>query len=134
MTTTFPFSVVRKDEYDQKKAWGLSTQIDLYNCDPDLIRSRDDIEQFTHTLCDMLGVEMFGPTQIVRFGNHPEVYGYSMVQLIQTSLVSAHFAEDTNAIYLDVFSCKYYDAADAVRYAQDFFKAGSVRVQSTLRM
>lgn len=132
MTTTFP-SVVRKEQYELEKAWGLSTQIDLYDCDPERIRSRDDIEQFTHTLCKMLGVEMFGPTQIVRFGNHPEVYGYSMVQLIQTSLVSAHFAEDTNAVYLDVFSCKYYDASEAVQYAQDFFKAKDVNVHACLR-
>ncbi len=132
MITTFP--VVRKDEFDNKKAWGLSTQIDLYDCDPDLIRSKDDIERFTHVLCNMLGVEMYGPTQIVRFGNNPEVYGYSMVQLIQTSLVSAHFAEESNAVYLDVFSCKYYDAEEAIRYAQDFFKAKSVRVNSLLRM
>jgi S-adenosylmethionine decarboxylase len=131
-TTTFPF--VREEEYHQRHAWGLSTQIDMYGCDPDLIRSRDAIEQFTHRLCDMLKVERFGPTQIVRFGNHPEVYGYSMVQLIQTSLVSAHFAEDTNAVYLDVFSCRYYDATEAVDYAREFFKASDVRVNSSLRL
>ena len=132
MTTTFSVAV-REEEYDRANAWGLSTQIDLYGCDPDIIRSRNDIERFTHVLCGMLGVEMFGPTQIVRFGNQPEVFGYSMVQLIQTSLVSAHFAEDTNAVYLDVFSCKYYDAGEAVRYAQDFFKAREANVHACLR-
>jgi hypothetical protein len=32
-----------------------------------------------------------------------------MIQLIETSLISAHFADASWAIYLDVFSCAPYD-------------------------
>lgn len=84
-------------------------------------------------MCDLLGVRRFGPPQIVRFGADPAVYGYSMVQQIETSLVSAHFAEDTNAVYLDLFRCRWYDASVAVAFAQEFFKGGSVRVHTSLR-
>ena len=120
-------------EFDSSDAWGLATSIDMQGCDPDTIRSRDAIEAFTTAACDRLGVTPYGPPQIVRFGASPEIYGYSMVQLIETSLVSGHFAETTNAVYLDIFSCKWYDAAAVVEFAMQFFKSTSVRIHTCLR-
>ena len=124
---------ISESEYDSCSAWGMSLHLDLHECDPELIRSADAIQVFTQQLCDMLGVQRYGPTQIVRFGRDPLVYGYSMVQLIETSLVSAHFAEDSNAVYLDIFSCKYYDPQLAAKYSAEFFGSASVRGVVTLR-
>jgi S-adenosylmethionine decarboxylase len=56
-----------------------------------------------------------------------------MVQLIETSLVSAHFAEDSNAVYLDIFSCKWYDADAAAAFATEFFRGERVRIQTCIR-
>jgi S-adenosylmethionine/arginine decarboxylase-like enzyme len=120
-------------EFDSSQAWGLATSIDMQGCDPDTIRSHDAIAAFTTTACDRLGVTPYGSPQIVRFGASQEIYGYSMVQLIETSLVSGHFAESTNAVYLDIFSCKWYDAAAAVDFAMEFFKGTSVRIHTCLR-
>ncbi|MCI0388721.1 MAG: S-adenosylmethionine decarboxylase [Acidobacteria bacterium] len=127
------FSGVSRTAYEATCAWGISTAVDVYGCDPDAIRSRERIAQFTRELCDLLGVKRFGETQIVRFGDDPRVYGYSMVQLIETSLVSAHFSEDSNTVYLDLFSCKWYDAEAAAEYAKDFFRAERIRMQTCLR-
>jgi S-adenosylmethionine/arginine decarboxylase-like enzyme len=115
------------------RAWGLSTSVDLYGCDPDAIRSAAAITRFAVELCDRLGVRRFGDPVVVRFGADPRVCGYSLVQLIETSLVSAHFAEESNAVYLDVFSCRWYDAEAAAAFARDYFQAESVRVHTCLR-
>jgi S-adenosylmethionine decarboxylase len=127
------FCGVGRTDYETTRAWGISTAVDLYGCDPDAIRSRERIVQFTHELCDLLGVKRFGETQVIRFGDDPRVYGYSMVQLIETSLVSAHFAEDSNAVYLDIFSCKWYDAEAAAEYAKEFFRAERIGAKTCLR-
>jgi len=66
-------------------------------------------------------MKRFGETQVVHFGEDEKVAGFSMVQLIETSLISAHFANLTNTVYLDVFSCKMYDPAAAAAFAQKFF-------------
>ncbi|MFZ1042354.1 MAG: S-adenosylmethionine decarboxylase [Anaerolineales bacterium] len=47
-----------------------------------------------------------------------------MTQLIETSLISAHFANASHAIYLDVFSCASYNPEEVVRFAADYFKVG----------
>jgi S-adenosylmethionine/arginine decarboxylase-like enzyme len=63
----------------------------------------------------------FGETLVVHFGEEERVAGYSMVQLIETSLISAHFANLTNTVYLDVFSCKPYDPDVVADFAKQFF-------------
>lgn len=131
MQTTF--APVDREDHEASGAWGLSTCVDVYGCDPESIRSQEGIGRFTHALCDLLGVKRFGDTQVVRFGADPHVYGYSMVQLIETSLVSAHFAEESNAVYLDVFSCRWYDAEAAGEFARTFFRGERVRVRSCRR-
>jgi len=56
-----------------------------------------------------------------------------MTQLIETSLVSGHFANETNAAYLDVFSCKEYEPVRAAEFCRDFFGAQSVTYQVLFR-
>lgn len=128
--TTEPFT---REAYDAAGAWGLASAIDLYACDPIAIRSPDTIGRFTRELCDLIGVKRYGEPQIVRFGREPRVYGYSMVQLIETSLVSAHFAEESDAVYLDIFSCQWYDAAVATSFSAQTFGAKHRRTRSWLR-
>ena len=104
-------------------SWGLSSCIDLYHCDPKTIRDSERIKQFVIELCELIQMKRFGATQVVHFGEDDRVAGYSMTQLIETSLISAHFANLTNATYLDVFSCKHYDPKGVAEFAKAFFKA-----------
>ena len=46
-----------------------------------------------------------------------------MVQLISTSLISGHFANDTNNADLDIFSCKGYDPTVVEEFSKQFFGA-----------
>lgn len=101
--------------------WGLASAIDIYNCDPDKIRDADIIRNFVKELCGLIEMKRFGETQVVHFGEDERVAGYSMVQLIETSLISAHFANLTNTVYLDVFSCKLYEPEMVRNYSQKFF-------------
>jgi S-adenosylmethionine/arginine decarboxylase-like enzyme len=105
----------------QPDVWGMASSIDIYGCDPDIIRDADLIRRFTAELCEMIEMKRFGETQVVHFGEDERVAGYSMVQLIETSLISAHFANQTNAVYLDVFSCKPYDPETVREFAREFF-------------
>lgn len=102
--------------------WGVSSSIDIYECDPATIRDADKIRAFVKELCERIGMRRFGETQVVHFGEEERVAGFSMVQLIETSLISAHFANLTNTVYLDVFSCKTYSLEEVAAFATRFFK------------
>ena len=112
-----------------KTYWGVSSCIDLYECDLALMQNAEAIRKFVVLLCDLIKMKRFGETQVVFFGEDPRVTGFSMTQLIETSLISAHFADASRAIYLDVFSCAPYVPEDAAKFAADYFKASSHKVQ-----
>jgi len=114
-------------------AWGLSTSVDLKDCNPESIRSADKIREFVIRLCDLIDMKRFGESQIVHFGPNERVAGYSMTQLIETSLISGHFANETNAAYLDIFSCKEYPPSVMADFCRDFFEAGSMKYNVVLR-
>lgn len=115
------------------RAWGLACSFDIYGCDPATIRDADKIKQFVSELCDLIEMKRFGETMVVHFGEDERVAGYSMVQLIETSLISAHFANKTNATYLDVFSCKSYDPNVVAEFAKKFFGGAECITQINLR-
>lgn len=114
-------------------SWGISSSIDIYDCDPETIRNADKIRQFVVELCDLIEMKRFGETTVINFGEDERVAGYSMVQLIETSLISAHFANMSNTTYLDVFSCKPYDPCVVKEFAMKFFKGSKAIAHATLR-
>lgn len=122
-----------KKEFDAMKAWGILTSIDIHHCDPELIRSASTIKDFVIQLCDLIKMKRFGEPVIVHFGEDERVAGYSMTQLIETSLISAHFANQTNNVYLDIFSCKYYEPEKAAQFAKTFFKGKDFNLNVVLR-
>ena len=109
--------------------WGTAVSIDCYDCDPETIRSADEIKRFTAELVDLIDMKAFGPCHVVHFGEEERVAGFSMFQLIETSCISGHFANQTNAAYLDVFSCKDFSHEAAARFCENFFKAKKVFTQ-----
>jgi S-adenosylmethionine/arginine decarboxylase-like enzyme len=79
-------------------------------------------------------MKRFGDCQVVHFGEEERVAGFSMIQLIETSLISGHFANLTNSAYIDIFSCKAYDPDKIAAFTREFFEASFVEVHVTKRM
>jgi S-adenosylmethionine/arginine decarboxylase-like enzyme len=114
--------------------WGLEVQLDLYYCNPDTIRSKVQIENWTRELVQLIDMKAYGEPLIVHFGDSPKVCGYSLVQLIETSCITGHFAESTNNAYLNVFSCKEYDPEVVKVFSVDFYEAKGCAINTTARL
>jgi S-adenosylmethionine/arginine decarboxylase-like enzyme len=119
--------------FKEQGSWGLYTSVDLKNCNPATIRDSDKIKQFIVELCDLIDMKRFGEPTVVHFGPCEKVAGYSMMQLIETSLVSGHFANETNAAYLDIFSCKEYGPKQMGEFCKKFFGAESMTTHVLFR-
>ena len=127
------YGYVTKDEYELSGAWGLTTSIDLHDCNPDLLKNAETIKEYTAKVCALIDAKPWGPCHVQYFGINPEVAGYSMMQLVETSLISGHFANKTNRIFLDIFSCKYYDALKAAQFSKEFFRAKDATFKCIIR-
>ena len=115
--------MITEEEFNKNELWGMSTSLDLYDCNPDTIRDAQLIKEYVKQLCDLIEMKTYGECHVVHFGDDPKVTGFSMTQLIETSLVSGHFANNTNAAYLDIFSCKWYDVKKVKAFSKKFFEA-----------
>ena len=122
-----------QEEYEKNESWGILASVDLHTCNPETIRSAEKIREFVYELCDRIKVKRFGECQVVHLGEDPRVSGFSMVQLIETSLISGHFANETNTVYLDAFSCKFFDPNEVAEFAKSFFEASEYTLRTTLR-
>ncbi len=122
-----------KKEYAHKNPWGVLASVDIYDTDPAVIRDAGSIKDFVHQLCDLIEMKRYGECQVVHFGEDERVEGFSMTQLIETSLISGHFANASNTVYLDVFSCKYYDPRQVAEFAISFFKGRHYKMQIAMR-
>ena len=105
---------------DSLPHWGLHTLLDITDCHADEIRDASAIELWIKNLVELLDMEPFGDPVIVKFGKEDKL-GYTAFQLIQTSNICAHFSEDTNSAFIDVFSCKPYDPILVRDYCIDVF-------------
>jgi len=121
------------ENFNELGAWGLYSSVDIHNCDPGIMRDAEMIRQFVLQLCDLIEMKRFGDTQIVNFGEDERVAGYSMTQLIETSLISGHFANLSNTSYIDVFSCKYYNPEVVAHFSLSYFKGTDYNLNVTLR-
>jgi len=106
--------------------WGYHLMLDCSGCSPEAIKDYDTIYHFTKKLVKDIDMVAYGEPQIVKFG-HGDKAGYTLVQLIETSNICAHFVDENNTAYIDVFSCKPYDDEVVMNLIIDFFGATGIR-------
>jgi len=117
-----------------KKIYGKELILDLYDCDPKIIRSKKKILEYSDKLCDLIKVKKYGKPICERFAlNDPHTAGYSLVQLIETSSISGHFSELWNQAFIDIFSCKLFDEKIATNFTKKFFKAKKIKNRVLIR-
>lgn len=108
--------------------FGQELTLNLYECNSEKISSAEEIKKFVVELCDnVIHMKRFGDALIPHFGHdNPLTSGYSLVQLIETSSVTAHFSESRRSVYLNIFSCAWFDASRTKKFCREFFEAKHV--------
>jgi len=107
---------------------GLAVSIDLVGCDARAIRDAGQIRRFVTALCDRIAVRPCGEPIVAHLGA-----GYSLVQLLERSLISGHFEEAAGDAYIDIFSCEPYSPYQAAEFCRTWFGAAEMRMNVVLR-
>ncbi len=123
-----------KNKILNKGDYGMELTLDLYECDPAVLSSKKKLKLFVDELCKILKMEKYGRCYLPYFGlNADHTPGYSLLQFIETSSITGHFAEKTNAAYLNIFSCREFDPKQAADFAKSFFKAKRMKKRLNIR-
>ena len=107
--------------------YGKELILDFHNCNVDRF-NRADIERYFIELCVLIDMERqdlhFWDDVGVPIEDHqtePHLKGTSAIQFISTSNVTLHALELTGALYINIFSCKDFDAEVAAVYTKHYF-------------
>ena len=100
--------------------WGYHLILDCSKCIASSIRSSPNITKFAKNLVKKIDMVPYGEPQVIHFGSGDKA-GYTLVQLIETSNITAHFCEETNDMYLDVFSCKPFNPEEVETVVNQHF-------------
>jgi len=132
-TTFYSSSVITEKEYLAKSAWGLSANINLHGCDHKKITDFNFIHKFVKNLCKEIDMKPHGEPLMGKFGEG-SLEGYSALQFIETSSITIHFDDKiNNRAFIDIFSCKYFDAKKASNFCKKQLKAKKSEIYSLLR-
>lgn len=107
----------------QTRYWGIETRIDMRDCNKEIIKSADKLQEYAKKLVDVIKMKAYLNPITLHFGADKKVQGYTLVQFIETSLISGHFVDETGEGYINIFSCKNYRSDKAVKFTVDFFEA-----------
>ena len=123
--------------------YGKELIIDLHQCDASRF-NRQHLRAFCKILCDAIGMKRGtfadGKNALVFWDDIgvPKKYkqteehtkGTSAIQFILTSNITIHTLDLMKRVYINIFSCKDFDADAAARLTQDFF--GGQIIKSTV--
>ena len=112
-----------------KKYWGHHLILDCAGCDMQSVTSKENITAFVKELVPAIEMKAYGEPIVAHFAEHdPEVAGWSLAQMIETSLISGHFVDCSGEAYIDIFSCKNFSHKKAVQMVKKYFNPESVRI------
>jgi S-adenosylmethionine/arginine decarboxylase-like enzyme len=100
--------------------WGMLATIDLHECDAALVADADSIRRFVPAVIEAIGMRAHGPLRLERFGDG-KLEGWSAMQFIETSSITVHADEVFARCFVDIFSCRSFEAEAAAAIAVAHF-------------
>jgi S-adenosylmethionine/arginine decarboxylase-like enzyme len=94
--------------------------IDLHGCQFGPLADPDNIGAFVRAVIEAIGMRAHGPLLLERFGDG-DLEGWSAMQFIETSSITVHADEGSGRCFVDVFSCRPFDAEVAGAVAVEHF-------------
>lgn len=117
-----------------ESVWGWHLLVDAKAGDIKSVTSKKQITKFSIELVKRIDMKAYGKPKVVHFAEHDvEKEGYSLVQLIETSLISGHFVDISGDFYIDCFSCREYNAELVIDTINEFFNPKSLTTKFILR-
>lgn len=102
--------------------------IDGYDCDAAQLSDQERVRRFLDEFPDRISMTKITPPAVYTYhGPTPEDWGVSGFVIIAESHISVHTFPDREYVNIDVFSCKEFDADEALAGVQGFFSMASVR-------
>jgi len=114
--------------------WGYHLILDCSNCDQTLMTDYNNVDNWIRQLVQDIDMQPIGDPRIEYTAeNLIDKAGFTVVQIIVTSSIVAHFVDSLGHIYLDVFSCKQFDVEIVKKSVKNAFECSTYREHFLVR-
>jgi len=112
----------------------MHVTIDGYGGDPQKLADENLVRAFLDLCPSAIGMTKIAPPHVCRYsGAKPEDWGISGFVLIAESHISAHTFPEHGYLWVDVFSCKTFDAEAAIDDIRERFQLREWQVHTLPR-
>jgi len=118
---------------NSKTYWGYHLILDCAGCNFEKITDPDNIKAFLATLIPAIDMVAHGDPIVEFLLPGEDNQGYSVLQMITTSNITAHFVNRDCSGYIDIFSCKEFNTEIACNYVREFFEPTNIKQQLIFR-
>lgn len=129
MTANPATEAAEEQAVEQPAWWGKRMLIDFGGCDPAVIRNPTKMNLIITRLVARIGMQAYGPAQMQHFGEDDKA-GWTIQQLITTSNIDFHANDESNSVFINLFSCKNFDENLALVFLAAAFGAAAHRSQT----
>lgn len=116
-------------------SYGKELILDIHNCDSSKFNRRS-IKNYIQRLCELIEMERCKLCWWDDYGvpveeqeTEPHLKGTTAVQFIKTSNILIHTLDLLKNVYINIFSCKDFDADLAKNFSKEWFKGKIVNSQ-----
>ena len=113
--------------------FGQHFLLDCGECDYESITDKEKILEFCDFLIKEIDMIPVGDPQIEYCLEGDLNEGYSLLQLIVTSNITAHFVTKSKTAYIDIFSCKEFSTETVKNVVKSYFDPQSIRETFLIR-
>ena len=114
---------------NKKKPYGYELIMDLHGCNAEKF-TREDLNEFFIKLCELIKMQRCElyfwddvGVPIEEQQTSPHTKGTSAVQFILTSSIVIHTLDLMEAVYINIFSCNYFDENVALEFTKKWFSS-----------
>lgn len=116
----------------KRKIWGQTLSLDLQDCNKEILKSKVKLARFPAILCKAIKMKPYCKAILKRFGSG-YLEGYSFMQFIETSSITGHMDEADDRAFIDIFSCRTFDANKAKKICKQYFQAKKIKAKNYMR-
>ena len=112
----------------------MHVTLDGYGGDPVLLGDEELVRETLDLCPDRIEMTKIAPPYVCRYvGPKPEDWGVSGFVIIAESHISIHTFPDRRTVWVDIFSCKGFDAEGAIDFIRERFGLQSLDVRTLER-
>ncbi|UDQ97051.1 adenosylmethionine decarboxylase [Lentisphaerota bacterium WC36G] len=128
---THMYALSWERKFMENEAWGLTSSIDLYDCDGVKIVDKELIKEFIKKCTEKFSLSLADSKIPVCFSINDNITGFSKIS--NDATICGHLKNNSTNLYIDVFSCNYFEPREVAEFANEFFNAKHYRMQISLR-